>query len=123
MREENGATPQNSADAGPDTDEASEQTRLRGWLAEVANAAAADAGAPILLLGEYLDSTEADLPSAAVVAMLREFDISESSARAALSRLTRRGLIATRGTRRPPVYHLTSQAIARHFDPVRSTAA
>jgi len=66
------------------------------------------------LLGEYLDSTEADLPSAAVVAMLREFDISESSARAALSRLTRRGLIATRGTRRPPVYHLTSQAIARH---------
>jgi phenylacetic acid degradation operon negative regulatory protein len=66
------------------------------------------------LLGEYLDSTEADLPSAAVVAMLREFDISESSARAALSRLTRRGLIATRGTGRPPVYHLTSQAIARH---------
>lgn len=55
MREENGDTPQNSADAGPDTDEASEQARLRGWLAEVANAAAADAGAPILLLGEYLD--------------------------------------------------------------------
>ncbi|NLT53400.1 MAG: PaaX family transcriptional regulator [Actinomycetales bacterium] len=66
------------------------------------------------LLGEYLDSAEADLPSAAVVAMLREFDVSESSARAALSRLTRRGLIAVRGSERPPVYHLTSQTIARH---------
>ncbi|GAA2997706.1 PaaX family transcriptional regulator C-terminal domain-containing protein [Streptosporangium longisporum] len=66
------------------------------------------------LLGEYLDSSDADLPSMAVVAMLGEFGISESSARAALSRLTRRGLIAVRGTGRPPVYHLTPRAIARH---------
>ncbi|GII81743.1 PaaX family transcriptional regulator [Sphaerisporangium rufum] len=66
------------------------------------------------LLGEYLDSADADLPSAAVVAMLGEFGISESSARAALSRLTKRGLIAVRGAGRPPVYHLTAQAIARH---------
>ncbi|MFC4530694.1 PaaX family transcriptional regulator C-terminal domain-containing protein [Sphaerisporangium dianthi] len=66
------------------------------------------------LLGEYLDSSDADLPSAAVVAILREFGISESSARAALSRLTKRGLIAVRGTGQPPVYHLTPQAIARH---------
>jgi phenylacetic acid degradation operon negative regulatory protein len=66
------------------------------------------------LLGEYLDSSEADLPSVAVVAMLREFGISESSARAALSRLTKRGLIAVRGSGRPPVYHLTPQAIAKH---------
>ncbi len=50
----------------------------------------------------------------AVVAMLREFGISEPSARAALSRLTKRGLIAVRGSGRPPVYHLTPQAIARH---------
>ncbi|GII72011.1 PaaX family transcriptional regulator [Sphaerisporangium melleum] len=50
----------------------------------------------------------------AVVAMLGEFGISESSARAALSRLTKRGLIAVRGPGRPPVYHLTPQAIARH---------
>lgn len=55
MRELNKANPHKSADAGPDTDEEAEQTRLRGWLAEVANAAAADAGAPILLLGGYLD--------------------------------------------------------------------
>ncbi|WP_433500221.1 PaaX family transcriptional regulator [Sphaerimonospora sp. CA-214678] len=66
------------------------------------------------LLGEYLESSDADLPSAAVVAILGEFDISESSARAALSRLTKRGLIAVRGSGRPPVYHLTPQAITRH---------
>ncbi|GIH49303.1 PaaX family transcriptional regulator [Microbispora rosea subsp. rosea] len=66
------------------------------------------------MLGEYLDSADASLPSMAVVAMLREFGISEPSARAALSRLTKRGLIAVRGSGRPPVYHLTPQAIARH---------
>ncbi|WP_422735039.1 PaaX family transcriptional regulator C-terminal domain-containing protein [Micromonospora sp. WMMD729] len=66
------------------------------------------------VLGEYLDSADADLPSAAVIAILREFDVSESSARAALSRLVKRGLIATRADRRPPVYHLTPGAIARH---------
>jgi phenylacetic acid degradation operon negative regulatory protein len=66
------------------------------------------------LLGEYLDSSDADLPSTAVVAILREFGVSESSARAALSRLVKRGLIATRGNGRSPVYHLTPQAIARH---------
>jgi phenylacetic acid degradation operon negative regulatory protein len=66
------------------------------------------------VLGEYLDSSDADLPSTAVVAILREFGVSESSARAALSRLVKRGLIATRGKGRSPVYHLTPQAIARH---------
>jgi phenylacetic acid degradation operon negative regulatory protein len=66
------------------------------------------------ILGEYLDSSEADLPSAAVVAVLREFGITEASARAALSRLTRRGLVAARRPGRPTVYHLTPQAIAMH---------
>ncbi|GAB4106848.1 PaaX family transcriptional regulator C-terminal domain-containing protein [Micromonospora taraxaci] len=66
------------------------------------------------VLGEYLDSSDADLPSAAVIAILREFGISEPSARSALSRLVKRGLIATRGNGRPPVYHLTPWAIARH---------
>lgn len=66
------------------------------------------------VLGEYLDSADADLPSAAVIAILREFGVSESSARAALSRLVKRGLIAARAGRRPPVYHLTPAAIARH---------
>lgn len=71
------------------------------------------------LLGEYLDSADADLPSAAVVAMLAEFGISEAGARAALYRLVKRGLIATRGDRRPPVYHLTAAAIARHRSRMR----
>lgn len=66
------------------------------------------------LLGEYFDSSEADLPSAAVVAMLREFGISEASARSALSRLTRRGLIVARRSGRQPTYHITPQAIASH---------
>jgi phenylacetic acid degradation operon negative regulatory protein len=66
------------------------------------------------VLGEYFDSTEAGLPSTAVIAILGEFGISQSSARAALSRLTRRGLIAMRGDGRVPVYHLTPQAIASH---------
>ncbi|KWV30128.1 PaaX family transcriptional regulator [Micromonospora rifamycinica] len=71
------------------------------------------------LLGEYLDSADADLPSAAVIAMLREFGITEPSARAALSRLVKRGLIAARGNTRPPVYHLTPAAIARHRSRMR----
>jgi phenylacetic acid degradation operon negative regulatory protein len=71
------------------------------------------------VLGEYLESSDADLPSAVVVAILREFGISESSARAALSRLTKRGLIAVRKAGRSPVYHLTPQAIARHRSRMR----
>ncbi|GAA4463202.1 hypothetical protein GCM10023170_069040 [Phytohabitans houttuyneae] len=66
------------------------------------------------ILGEYLESADADLPSAAVVAALREFGITEASARAALSRLTKRGLVAARRPGRPAVYHLTPAAIARH---------
>jgi phenylacetic acid degradation operon negative regulatory protein len=71
------------------------------------------------VLGEYLDSAEAGLPSSAVIAILAEFGISESSARAALSRLTGRGLIESRGTGRMPVYHLTAQAIAGHHAHMR----
>lgn len=71
------------------------------------------------LLGEYLDSADAGLPSAAVIAMLREFGITEPSARAALSRLVKRGLIVARGHTRPPVYHLTPAAIARHRSRMR----
>ncbi|HEX5203090.1 MAG TPA: PaaX family transcriptional regulator C-terminal domain-containing protein [Actinoplanes sp.] len=71
------------------------------------------------VLGEYLDSADAALPSAAVIAILGEFGISESSARSALSRLTRRGLIVARGDGRVPVYHLTAAAIASHHTHMR----
>jgi phenylacetic acid degradation operon negative regulatory protein len=66
------------------------------------------------VLGEYFDSAQAGLPSTAVIAILAEFGISESSGRAALSRLTKRGLITARVDGRVPVYHLTPQAIASH---------
>jgi phenylacetic acid degradation operon negative regulatory protein len=66
------------------------------------------------VLGEYLDSAEAELPATTVVAVLGEFGISPASARAALSRLTRRGIVAAREGARPPVYSLTPQTIARH---------
>ena len=66
------------------------------------------------LLGEYLDSADAMLPSAAVVAVLGEFGITPASARAALSRLTRRGLLDARGSGRATVYHLTPQSIGGH---------
>ncbi|MEU1590672.1 PaaX family transcriptional regulator C-terminal domain-containing protein [Micromonospora sp. NPDC005710] len=71
------------------------------------------------VLGEYVDSSDADLPSTAVIAILREFGVSEPSARAALSRLVKRGLIATRRNGRSPVYHLTPQAIAKHRSRMR----
>ena len=66
------------------------------------------------VLGEHLDSSEAELPSAAVVAVLGEFAISPASARAALSRLVKRGLIGVRADGRTPRYHVAPHAIARH---------
>lgn len=66
------------------------------------------------VLGEHLDSPDAQLPAAAVVAVLGELGISPASARSALSRLTRRGLVTMRDDVRPPLYHLTEQAVGRH---------
>ncbi|GIG39508.1 PaaX family transcriptional regulator [Cellulomonas phragmiteti] len=66
------------------------------------------------VLGEYLDSSDAAFPSAAVVAVLGEFGISPASARAALSRLIRRGLVAVAEQGRTPRYHVTPPTIARH---------
>ncbi|MCM0638269.1 PaaX family transcriptional regulator [Cellulomonas wangsupingiae] len=66
------------------------------------------------VMGEYLDSSEAALPAAAVVAVLGEFGVSPASARAALGRLVRRGLVAVRAGGRVPLYHVTPGTIARH---------
>lgn len=65
------------------------------------------------LLGEYLDSADAPLPPAALDAVLAEFGFSAASARAALNRLARRGLVEAHGRGRATVYHLTSASIAR----------
>jgi phenylacetic acid degradation operon negative regulatory protein len=47
----------------------------------------------LTLLGHYWNRQRARLPSAAIVALLGEFGVTEVSARAALSRLARRGLL------------------------------
>jgi len=55
----------------------------------------------LTLLGDYWWQRTESLPSAAIVGLLAEFGVSDSAARAALSRLTRNGLLVTsRGGRR-----------------------
>jgi phenylacetic acid degradation operon negative regulatory protein len=55
----------------------------------------------LTLLGDYWWQRTEPLPSAVIVALLSEFGVSDSAARAALSRLTRNGLLVTsRGGRR-----------------------
>ena len=49
----------------------------------------------LTLLGDYWWRRTEPLPSAALVALLAEFGVSDSAARAALSRLTRNGLLIT----------------------------
>src|ERR1700722_4974945 len=49
----------------------------------------------LTLLGAYWWERTGPLPSAAVVALLAEFGVSDSAARAALSRLTRNELLVT----------------------------
>lgn len=66
------------------------------------------------LLGDYVDSSDALLPAAAVAAALGEFGISPGSARAALARLVRRGLLATRGSGRSATYHVRPDVIVHH---------
>ena len=49
----------------------------------------------LTLLGDYWWRRTEPLPSAALVALLAEFGVSDSAARAALSRLTRNQLLVT----------------------------
>ena len=49
----------------------------------------------LTLLGDYWWQRTEPLPSAVIVALLAEFGVSDSAARAALSRLTRNGLLVT----------------------------
>ena len=66
----------------------------------------------LTLLGDYWWQRTEPLPSAAIVALLAEFGVSDSAARAALSRLTRNGLLVTsRGGRRTFV-RLSARAAA-----------
>ncbi|GAA4712500.1 PaaX family transcriptional regulator [Phytohabitans rumicis] len=64
----------------------------------------------LTLLGDYWYGQRAPLPSAALVALLGEFGITEVSARAALSRLARRGLLELSKAGRRTSYALSARA-------------
>jgi phenylacetic acid degradation operon negative regulatory protein len=65
----------------------------------------------ITLLGDYWLGRDEHLPSAGLVDLLAEFGISATSARAALGRLTRRGLLHASKSGRRTFYGLTPLAI------------
>ncbi len=64
----------------------------------------------LTLLGDYWWQRTEPLPSAAIVALLAEFGVSDSAARAALSRLTRNGLLVTSRTGRRTFSRLSLRA-------------
>jgi phenylacetic acid degradation operon negative regulatory protein len=74
----------------------------------------AQAGSPpqhllITLLAEYWSGRPEPLPSVALVALVGEFGVTAAGARAALSRLTRRGLLSATKSGRRTYYGLTGQ--------------
>jgi phenylacetic acid degradation operon negative regulatory protein len=71
------------------------------------------------LLGDYWSGRTEHLPSAALVELLAEFDISEASARAALNRLTRRDLLVSSKQGRNTYYGLHPRALALLQDTAR----
>src|ERR1700761_9759399 len=64
----------------------------------------------LTLLGDYWWRRTEPLPSAAIVALLAEFGVSDSAARAALSRLTRNGLLVTSRSGRRTFVQLSGRA-------------
>jgi phenylacetic acid degradation operon negative regulatory protein len=64
----------------------------------------------LTLLGDYWWQRTEPLPSAAIVALLAEFGVSDSAARAALSRLTRNGLLVTSRSGRRTFVRLSPRA-------------
>jgi phenylacetic acid degradation operon negative regulatory protein len=64
----------------------------------------------VTLLGDYWWGRREHLPSSGLVALANEFDITSTSARAALSRLARRGLLDSSKEGRRTYYGLTARA-------------
>ena len=64
----------------------------------------------VTLLGDYWMGRTEHLPSASLVALAAEFEITSTSARAALSRLARRGLLESSKVGRRTYYGLTTRA-------------
>jgi phenylacetic acid degradation operon negative regulatory protein len=73
----------------------------------------------ITLLGDYWYGRREHLPSAALVRLLAEFGVTPVGARAALSRLARRGLLESSKVGRRTYYGLTERAAAVIADGVR----
>jgi phenylacetic acid degradation operon negative regulatory protein len=69
-------------------------------------------GLAVTLLADYTLRTRARLPSAAVVALLREAGVSSAGARTAISRLARRGVLEGSRQGRNSSYRLTRSAAA-----------
>src|SRR4051794_21215917 len=67
-------------------------------------------GLAVTLLADYTLRTRARLPSAAIVALLAESGVSHASARAAISRLARRGVLEGSRQGRRSSYRLTEAA-------------
>ena len=63
-----------------------------------------------VLLGDFWLDRDEHLPSVTLVDLVREFDVTTASARAALSRLLRRGTLAARKTGRHTYYRLSDDA-------------
>lgn len=66
----------------------------------------------LTLLGDYWWGRRELLPSAALVELLADFDVSDAAARAALSRLVKQGLLASSKSGRNTFYGLTAKASA-----------
>ncbi|WP_051809511.1 PaaX family transcriptional regulator [Actinoplanes subtropicus] len=69
-------------------------------------------GLAVTLLADYTLRTRAWLPSAAIVALLAESGVSDAGARAAISRLARRGVLEGSRNGRRSLYRLTEAAAA-----------
>jgi phenylacetic acid degradation operon negative regulatory protein len=67
-------------------------------------------GLAVTMIADYTLGGRAWLPTAAIVALLREFEVTTAAARAALSRLTRRGVLETSRQGRKSSHRLTDAA-------------
>ncbi|RVU20899.1 PaaX family transcriptional regulator [Streptomyces antnestii] len=70
----------------------------------------------MMLLGDYWFDRPEALPSAALVALLAEFGVSEVGARAALSRQSRRGLLDVEKRGRRTYYRLSARSLGHFTD-------
>ena len=66
----------------------------------------------VTLMADFTIRTRAWLPSAAIVALLTQFDVSVSNARTAISRLARRGVLETDKQGRNTFYRLSASSKA-----------